>query len=57
MQLSLFHFDRNLVESCNVEKEKLLENANNVLNEKAALIRESEENTRHLELQYELKLK
>ena len=48
---------RNQVESCSVEKEKLLENANNVMNEKSALIRESEESTRQLEHQYEIKIK
>jgi hypothetical protein len=52
------HFSlRNQVESCNTEKEKLLENASNLVNEKLVLIRESEESTRQLEHQYELKLK
>ena len=50
-------FCRNQVESCNVEKEKLLENANNLVNEKSVLIQESEDSTRQLEQQYEIKLK
>lgn len=48
---------RNHVESCNIEKEKLLENSNNLVLEKSALIRESEESTRQLEHQFEVKLK
>ncbi|XP_028410974.1 ninein-like protein isoform X2 [Dendronephthya gigantea] len=48
---------RNHVESCNIEKEKLLENANNLVLEKSALIRESEESTRQLEHQFGVKLK
>ena len=45
------------MELFNVEKEKLLENANNLVNEKAVLIRESEESIRQLEHQHEMKVK
>lgn len=48
---------RNQVDVSKVENEKLLENVNNLANEKSVLIRESEETVRHLEHQYENKLK
>lgn len=49
--------NRNQEEASKIEKDKLLENCRNLANEKSSLIRESEENTRQLEMQFALKIK